>query len=486
MLEAIPSNFYIAAAPFFIISLASLVTVLFPSFNGKNQTPLYIFTLLTLLGAFFALASHTVRDSFWNGAFVVDNLSLLSQGLIVGTGLILTILFKETSLSDRFFTCESVSLFLLTMLGMMVMVSSSELVTLFVGLELSSIGIYVLVGYVYPNRSSLEGAMKYLVLGSFASAFLLFGFALMYAASGTMNLSELGQKLELSNSIWVQLGALFTLVGLGFKLALVPFHMWAPDAYEAAPTGITALMATSVKVMILVLALRLSQGIGLYSDQWFPVLFILASLSMIVGNVLALVQSSLKRMLAYSSIAHSGYMAIVLCAMGGSSELAYQAIIFYLIAYTLTTILAFGTLMWLEDTTRQNLQLSDLRGLVKKHPWAAFSLSAAMFSFSGMPPTVGFFAKFFVFNAALRESMYVLVLMGVVGSVISLYYYLRVIVTMYMQKATDSDFSLFPRRSIPTSLILGGTCLAIFVFGTLLPEQVLVSLKPIAENLVQP
>jgi NADH-quinone oxidoreductase subunit N len=208
---------------------------------------------------------------------------------------------------------------------------------------------------------------------------------------------------------------------------------------------------------------------------------------MIGGNLLALVQTSLKRMLAYSSIAHSGYMAIVLCALNSGSELPYQAIIFYLIGYTLTSLLAFGTLMWLEDITRQNLQLSDLRGLVKKHPWAAFSISLAMFSFAGMPPTVGFFAKFFVFNAALREKLNFLVLTGVLGSIISLYYYLRVIVTMYMQKPLDDgpEGTLLPRNSIVTTIILGATCIGILIFGTALPEQLLIKLQPIAATLVQ-
>jgi NADH-quinone oxidoreductase subunit N len=368
---------------------------------------------------------------------------------------------------------------------MMVMVSSTDLITLFVGLELSSIGIYILVGYIFPNRASLEGAVKYLILGAFATAFLLFGFGLLYAASGTMDLMELSQKLAHEGDIWMKMGILFTLVGVAFKLALFPFHMWAPDAYESAPTGITALMASSVKIMILILALRISHGLPIYYEQWYPILFVLSVLSMIGGNILALVQTSVKRMLAYSSIAHSGYMAIVLCVLHNSNAFAYQAILFYLIGYTLSTILAFGTLMWLEDTERQNIQLQDLRGLTKTHPWAALALSIAMFSFAGMPPTVGFFAKFFVFNAALQGNLYWLVIMGVVGSIISLYYYLRVIVTMYMQKIDASHNSLSTKTSSVTAWILVSTCIAIIIFGTIMPEHILISLKPIATDLVQ-
>lgn len=483
LIESIPFNLYVAAAPLFVLAIGGLITVLFPSFGGRIQTPLYVFSLLTLGAAIAALVAFPITETFWGGAFVSDALSWFGQALILLTALVLVMLYKDSCLADRFFTREAVSLFLLATLGMMVMVASTDLVTLFVGLELSSIGIYVLVGYVFPNRASLEGAMKYLVLGSFASAFLLFGFGFLYASSGTMNLVELARQGALAGTVWMKIGILFTLVGLGFKLALVPFHMWTPDAYEAAPTGITALMATAVKAMILVLVLRMTQGLSIYSEQWYPILIALSFLSMIGGNFFALVQTSVKRMLAYSSIAHSGYMAIVLCALAGGSELPYQALLFYVVAYTLTSLLAFGTLMWLEDKNRQNLQLNDLRGLVKSHPWAALALSAAMFSFAGMPPTVGFFAKFFVFNAALREKLYFLVFAGIAGSIISLYYYLRVIVTMYMQKQVSSEATLSPRSSLVTALVLSTTFLAILLLGTVLPEQVLEQLKPIALSL---
>lgn len=484
MIESIPSNFYIVASPFFILALASLVSVLFPS-GPKSSLAFYIFTLSALGASLAGVFWGFMPDNFWNGVFVSDNLSFLSQSLILSIAFVLVILFRESSLAERFFTRETVSLFLLTILGMMVMLTSTDLITLFVGLELSSIGIYVLVGYVLPNRSSMEGAMKYLILGSFASAFLLFGFGLLYASTGTMNLAELAQKTVFESDIWIKIGILFSLTGIGFKLALVPFHMWTPDVYESAPTGITALMASSVKIMILVLALRMTHGLPVYSEQWNPIILILSFLSMVGGNFLALIQTSLKRMLAYSSIAHSGYMAIALCALGGAKELPYQAIMFYLIGYTLTSLLAFGTLIWLEDKDRQNLHLADIRGLVKSHPWAAFSLSAAMLSFAGMPPTVGFLGKFFIFNAALQENLYYLVLAGVFGSIISFYYYLRVIVTMYMQEPIQNLEPLKPRQSWLTGFILAATCVSILALGTVLPEHVLNSLKASAKDFIQ-
>ena len=237
--------------------------------------------------------------------------------------------------------------------------------------------------------------------------------------------------------------------------------------------------------MVLIVILRITQNIELFANQWFPTLFVVSSLSMIGGNILALVQTSVKRLLAYSSIAHSGYMALVLCAMGAGRDLPYEAILFYLIGYVLTSVLAFGTLMWLEDTERQNLQIEDLRGLMRSHPWAAFVMAAAMFSFAGMPPTVGFFAKFFIFNAALREHLYFLVIIGALSSVISLYYYLRIVVVMYMQKPDSKASTLTPRSSIVMNVLLTCTCGAVLIFGTVFPEQILAQLKPIATKLSQ-
>ncbi len=485
MLESIPLDFYRSATPLFIIAIASLIGALFPQNKGGSLIPLYFFGLISILAALGSLLIPVTEIQFWGGAYLADDLARLAQALLLGIALVLMIFFKESCLAPSFYKADVVSLFLLSLLGMLVMVSSTDLVTLFVGLELSSIGIYILVGYITPNRASMEGAMKYFVLGSFASAFLLFGFGLLYASSGTMNIIELAKHSSFEVDLWVQIGILFTLVGLAFKLALVPFHMWAPDAYEAAPTGITALMATSVKVMILTMVLRLTYNLNLFAGQWYPTLCIVSILSMVGANILALVQTSIRRMLAYSSIAHSGYMTIVLCLLNFEGGLPYQAILFYLVAYILSSLLAFGTLMWLEDKTRQNLQLDDLKGLMKAHPWGALALALAMFSFAGMPPTAGFFAKFFVFNAALRENLYVLIFAGIFGSVISFFYYLRVIVFMYMHKPDAQAQPLQPRNSFVTACLLAGACVAILLLGTAYPESLLNELKPVADQLLQ-
>lgn len=482
---SIPSDMYIAALPFFILAAASLLLILFSVKRGNHSVFLYGFSAMAVVASLACIVAFPVDGVFLGGTFLSDTLSRFSGGLILCTALVILLFFKETSLSDRFFTWDSVSLFLMVLLGMLVMVSSSNMISLFVGLELSSIGIYILVGYVYANRSSLEGAIKYLILGAFATAFLLFGFALLYASSATMDVTQLWDKVLAENSLWLKIGIVFSLVGLGFKLGLVPFHMWVPDVYESAPTGITAFMATVVKVMILVFALRLSQSLNLYFNEWYNVFFILAVLSMLGANIFALVQTSLKRMLAYSSIAHSGYMAIVLCALSQFSTLSFQAILFYLVAYTLTSLLAFGVLMWLEDRKHQNLHLRDLQGLMKTHPWAALALALSMFSFAGLPPTVGFFAKFFVFNSALHQDLYALVLVGVAGSIIALYYYLRVIVSMFMLESVSSEFRL---NTVPSYMLLGLLILLSFsllYMGTVAPEKALESFKPIASTFLR-
>ncbi len=488
LIPNVSTDFYLAAAPLFVLAFAGIMAALFPRLKGSSVNGLYALSIVSLGLALVLLcvpAAPEALEVFWNGAYLADNLAHLGQFLILGTALALVLLFKESYLANYFFTREMLSLFFLVILGMLVMVSSVDLVTLFVGLELSSIGIYVLVGYVFPRQASLEGAIKYFILGAFASAFLLFGFGLLYASSSTLNIAEFVHKNSFIDPFWVKIGITLILVGLSFKLALMPFHMWAPDAYEAAPTGITALMATSVKVMLLIVAIRLTRGHSAFAKEWYPILFTVSALSMLGGNILALVQTSVKRMLAYSSIAHSGYMAIALAIMNVGKEMTYEAMLFYLIAYILTSILAFGTLMYLEDTNRQNLQIDDLKGLVQNHPWAAFFLATAMFSLAGMPPTIGFFGKFFVFNAALREHLYSLVIIGVLGSVISLYFYLRVIVAMYMQKPASNTLQLTPQKSFVSPIILGLSCLAVLILGTVFPEQILSQLKPISSKISQ-
>ena len=476
------SEFYGASLPVYSLCVGSVVAMLqgvSKRFGGdKAVLAVLLLSLIAALGGVF-FGAPSVETSYLNGGYLVGNLGRVGQGLILGIAIVVALMFSATFLRTKFLRGEVTSLFLMVVTGMAVMVASDDIITLFIGLELSSIGLYALVGYINPSRRSQEGAIKYFVLGAFATSLLLFGFALLYVATGTLRLSDMAQILpKLLDHNWVRLGVLFALSGLGFKLGLAPFHLWAPDTYEAAPTGITALMATAVKVMVLVVVVRFFAGsLGVVYDVWLPATTFLAMVSMIVGNVMALVQASVKRMLAYSSVAHSGYMAIALCALGGTSNnFPVAALLYYLIGYSIISLGAFSVLMWLENDQNDNLLIDDLAGLAKKHPWAAFAMAVFMFSFAGMPPTVGFMGKFFVFNAALSNQLYSLVIIGLVGSAISLFYYLRIIVRMYMSEPVRVAVPLVPNRSWLVCGILGTAVIANLALGTLLPEQLLKSL----------
>ena len=475
-IPALTPEFYLTTLPVLSLCVGALIAMLqgvSRRLGGENAVFAVVVLSLAVSLAAAVIYSPAVETSYLNGSYLAGVLARFGQTLILVIALTVVLLFRSTFLHDRFLRGEITALYLMIVTGMLVTVASEDLVTLFVGLELSSIGLYALVGYLNPSRRSQEGAIKYFVLGSFAAALLLFGFSLLYVATGSLRLSEISQAApKLLDHNWVRLGVVFSLVGLSFKLALAPFHLWAPDTYEAAPTGLTALMATTVKAMILVLVARFFAGsLASVYHVWLPALMFAATVSMILGNIMALVQTSLKRMLAYSSIAHSGYMAIAICAIGGGSgSFPIAAVLYYLLGYSIISLGAFGVLMWLENQENDNLILDDITGLAKKHPWAALAMAVFMFSFAGMPPTVGFIGKFFVFNAAITNQLYGLVIIGVIGSSISLFYYLRVIVRMYMVEPVKVAVPLAPVRSLVVTGILAVAVLANLALGTLFPE----------------
>ena len=468
------TEFYLAAIPIFILLAGSMVALMQAVFKSISSSAMVYCTTLVSLGTAFLVAVFLPQNGVYlEGAFVAGNLALMGQLLILCTAIVVALLYRETWAGSKFFRGEIASLFLMVVASMLVLIASEDLITLFVSLEMASIGLYALVGYIIPSRRSQEGAIKYFVLGSFAAAVLLFGFALLYASIGSMRISEIVAALpRYADHNWVRLGGLLTLVGLAFKLALAPFHLWAPDAYEAAPTGITAFMATTVKVMILIVSLRLfGEGFSSLYKVWLPAMMFLAAISMILGNVMALVQNSLKRMFAYSSIAHSGYLAVAICALSGTTGgLPVSSILFYLFGYVIASLGVFAIIMWLENEEAENLSLDDISGLAKRHPWASFALAVFLFSFAGMPPTVGFFGKFFVFNAAIASQLYAIVIIGVIGSAISLFYYLRVIVRMYMTEPVTIAAPINPLSNKVVACLLGAALVSTLLFGTLLPS----------------
>jgi NADH-quinone oxidoreductase subunit N len=486
VLPEMPLSFYYSAMPIFILALTAIVALMqsvFPRIGSVIACQTVCLGSLISSIAWVIVFVKGTQGNFLSGSYLIETLSVFGQIMILALALITALYFSATHLKDRFFRGEITSLYLMVVLGMLVLVSANEFISLFIGLELASIGLYALVGYIKPTRTSLEGAVKYFILGAFATGFLLFGLALLYAGTGSMVITDvIAFAPKVSDHYWIKLGAMFTMVGFGFKLALAPFHMWAPDAYEAAPTGITGFMATAVKVMVVIVMLRfVAQGLPVLMATWGPFFMFTAILSVTLGNILALVQSSVKRMLAYSSVAHAGYMAIAVCAISANSvSIPISAILFYLITYSAVSIGAFGVLMWLESEETDNLQVDDLSGLAQKHPWAAFALATFMFSFAGIPPTAGFMGKFFVFSAALNEGLYGLVIIGLVGAVISLYYYLRIIVKMYMVEPIAAGAQFASPRSWLVTGITALTLITILILGTVGPNRAMESMRKTA------
>jgi NADH-quinone oxidoreductase subunit N len=475
--------FYLAAFPILFLCFASIVSLLVGVSKKTSDTGFiygfHLIALLVTLGASMRqyLMAGSVSETFLSGGFSSGRLGFFAQALIVAIALVVSVLMGESYLKQKFFKGEIIALFQMTLAGMLTMVATDDLVTLFIGLEMASIGVYSLIGYVHPTKLSQEGAIKYFVLGSIAAAILLFGFAFLYAATGTLRISEIATSSgKISAHPWIELGTILTMVGVGFKMALVPFHMWTPDAYEGSPTGLTAFMATAMKVMIFVAGIKLFEnGLDGVHGVWVPVLGIMAAGSLLFANIMALAQQSVKRLLAYSSIAHSGYMALALAAMGsGIRQYSVPSILFYLVAYVFVSLGTFAIVMWLENERCENIIVDDLTGLSKQHPFAAVALAVFMFSLGGMPPTVGFISKLYIFNAALSNNLVGLIVIAAIGSTISLYYYMRIIVRMFMMDASPVLGALIkPNKSNLTIVVVAASVAFILLFGTALPETLL-------------
>jgi NADH-quinone oxidoreductase subunit N len=328
---------------------------------------------------------------------------------------------------------EYYALLLSATLGMVVMAASNDLITVFLGLELMSLALYVMVGCRRGQLESNEAALKYFLLGAFASGFLLYGIALIYGATGSTNLRGIVAFMSdspLARSPLFLTGALLLLVGFGFKVAAVPFHMWTPDAYEGAPTSVTAFMSAGAKAAGFAALLRVAgTALAVAQIDWRPILTGLAVVTMTVGNVSALLQTNVKRMLAYSSIAHAGYVLVALAAGGTEGT---SAAIFYLAVYSFMNLGAFGILALLGRDQDERVLISDLAGLGFRQPLLGLGMTVFMISLGGIPPTAGFMGKVYVFGAALQAGLVPLVVVGVLNSVISVFYYLRVTVAMYM------------------------------------------------------
>jgi NADH-quinone oxidoreductase subunit N len=342
---------------------------------------------------------------------------------------------------------EYYGVMLLSASGMVMLAHAANLVTIFLGIETMSIGVYVMTAMRRTSRRGNEAAMKYFLIGAFATGFLVYGMAMLYGASGTASLLKMQSLLSsTANPGLVVAGGFLLIVAFGFKVAAVPFHMWAPDAYEGAPTPVTSFMAAAVKAAAVAAMLRVF-GIALGGDVlpfgtlgWASPLVVVAAITITIGNITAVRQDNIKRMLAYSSISHAGVLLVGICALGLGSSTASPAITYYLIAYSFTTMGAFAVVQYVGSKGRERLLIDDWSGFAGQHPAAALAMTVCLLSLGGMPPTGGFFGKFYIFQAAMEapdSQLFWLVLIGIVNSAISIYYYLRIVTAMYFREANQ-------------------------------------------------
>jgi NADH-quinone oxidoreductase subunit N len=418
------------------LSTGVLVLLLLEFLPTRPDSSRAAIVSLLVLGA-AAYSVLRVRDAkriLFDGMLVHDGFTVFFTLLFLGAAAVSVLLSWDYIKRLRINHAEYYALLLSATLGMIIMSASNDLITIFLGLELMSLALYVLVGFRRNRLDSNEAAMKYFLLGAFASGFMLYGIALLYGATGTTHLGRMAAFLAgsplLSNPLLIA-GSLLLLAGFAFKVAAVPFHMWTPDAYEGAPTTVTGYMSVGAKAAGFAALLRVALlALSDLQSDWKPILTWLAILTMTVGNVTALLQNNLKRMLAYSSIAHAGYVLVAVVA--GGSEGA-SAALFYLAVYSLMNLGAFGLLALLGRGADERVLMADVAGLGFRQPILAFAMTVFMISLGGIPPTAGFMGKLYVFGVAVKAGLIPLVVVGVLNSVVSVYYYLRVTVAMYMQ-----------------------------------------------------
>ena len=416
----------------------------------------------------------------FEGMFISDAFATYAKVLILLAGVFTLVLAQnwlEMQGAHRF---EFAILILFATLGMMMMVSANNLMSLYMGLELSSLSLYVLAAFHRDDARSSEAGLKYFVLGALASGMLLYGMSLVYGFSGSADFEVIASVIKSDEPlpIGILIGLVFMMSGLAFKVSAVPFHMWTPDVYEGAPTPVTAFFAVAPKVAALALFLRVMIGpFGDVSDQWQQIIIMLSILSMLVGSFAAIAQSNIKRLMAYSSIGHVGYALIGLAV---ANEAGVTGVLIYLTIYVFMNIGTFACLMGMRRGGRAVEQISDLSGLAKTHPGMAAALAIMMFSMAGIPPLAGFFGKLYIFLAAIEAGLYALSVIGVLASVVSAYYYVRIIKVMYFDEPGVEALDTPLPKSV--SVVLG-LCTVVIVLFIAFPTPVIDAAKVAAASL---
>jgi len=437
----------ISLAPVLVLSVFTMLVMLMDLFIGKNKSAL-VFVALTglLLAAVSSFAKTDWPVSSFGGSYVVDHMSVFFTMIFCLSSGLAILLSVEYNKRENIRVGEYYSLIMFCTVGMIILASSTDLIMIFLGIEIVSICLYVLAGIRRDDTRSNEAALKYFLLGAFATGFLLYGMTLLYGSTGTTKLAGIAEALNHSDVLSqpiLMMGVVLLVAGFGFKVASVPFHMWTPDVYQGAPTPVTAFMAVGPKAAAFAAFFRVfTTAMPELAPTWEMLLSIVAIITMFVGNLGAIMQTNIKRLLAYSSISHAGYILIAIIAKG---SLATSALLYYMLAYTFMTFGVFSIVILIGRKGKENLELEDYSGLGFQAPLLGLAMSIFLLSLGGLPPLAGFVGKFYIFQAALNEGYVTLVVLAVLNSAISFYYYLRVIVFMYMKEPKgELQISLTP------------------------------------------
>ena len=465
------------AMPELILACGAMALLMLGVFRGDQSTRLV--TLLSVglmvVAGGFVLAQGDARVETFGGSFVVDAFSHYAKILILLGSSVILLMARDYQRRENMERFEFPILVLLATLGMLMMVSANDLIALYMGLELQSLALYVIAAFKRDSERSTEAGLKYFVLGALASGILLYGASLIYGFTGTTNFTALASFMgEAETSIGLIFGLVFLAAGLAFKISAVPFHMWTPDVYEGAPTPVTALFASAPKVAAMALFIRVLMGpLPGLSDEWQQIIVFLSIASMVLGAVAAIAQNNIKRLMADSSIGHMGFALVGLAA--GTPE-GIQGVLIYMAIYVAMNFGVFGCILAMRDKQGMLENINDLAGLGRTNPMMALALALLMFSLAGIPPLAGFFAKFYVFLAAIHAGLYTLAVIGVLASVIGAFYYLRIIKIMYFDAPADA---IEAPMSGELKLVVGASAL-FTLFFFLYPAPILSVAEPAA------
>ena len=484
---AAPAVNFVAILPETVLSLFAmallLLNVFIPSPSEQKGYLGYLSFVGIAVTFFFIIVGWNVPTELqggFSGAVMQDRFALFFKGIFLVAAALSVLITDQYMHREECNHGELYPLILLATAGMMLMSSGTDLMTIFLGLELLSVSLYVLAGFNRANLKSNEAGLKYLLLGAFATSFLLYGMALTYGATGSTKVTRIAEYIashgQVTHNPMLLYGMSLMAVGFSFKIAAAPFHMWTPDVYEGAPTPMTAFMSVGPKAAGFAAFVRVfTIALPALKPDWTPLLWGLAVLTMTVGNVIGLYQNNIKRMLAYSSIAHAGYVLVGFTA--GNPE-GIAGILFYMLTYAFMNIGAFAIVILIGKKGEKNVEVKDYAGLAYKHPLLAASMAIFLLSLAGLPPTAGFIGKFYLFSSAIKGGFIWLAIIGVLNSVVSVYYYLRVTIFMYMKKPEEE----FDWLTITPPIVLS---LSLAVIGVIVPGVVPGYILSLAQSALQ-